>query len=74
MRTIRGVLIFVTLIALIALTMSPAADLVPFDLLAPVFFVVAAIVIFESSLAEADSRPHAAPFQPATALRGPPLQ
>jgi hypothetical protein len=74
MRTARAILIFTAIVALIALTMSPAADLVPFDVLSPVWFVFAAIVIAMRERIAEIRRPLNDPFVPATALRAPPLQ
>jgi hypothetical protein len=74
MRIARRILIFTAIVALIALTMSPAADLAPFDVFYPVWFVLAAIPVVLRKHLRDDPRPFAAPFAASHALRAPPLQ
>jgi hypothetical protein len=73
MRIFRGALAFVAIIALLALTMGAGADLLPFEIMAPLWFFVAAVVVALCVWRD-DVRADAVPCLTSVALRAPPLQ
>jgi len=73
MRIARGALVLAAIVLLIALT-TTSAGAVLFDLLAPVWFVFAAIVVFRLCWRSEEDRPAPAPFLAPVPLRAPPVQ
>ena len=74
MRIARGLLVFVSIVALLALMLTPAANLLPFDLLIPFWFVIAAVVIYRLCPLPDTRRPQPAHFLASVPLRAPPVQ
>jgi hypothetical protein len=72
MRIARGLLVFVSIVALLALMLTPAANLLPFDI--PFWFVIAAVAIYRLRALPDTRRPQPAPFLATVPLRAPPVQ